>query len=203
MPYNYGFHGLGPFDALAKLENIDLKNEVREDSGLLIYYFATFHINRVIGSMNAMRWKYDHPFYRKNNRGEFVRAGSFSTGRPLQTFIFRVLLYSKILEAFKINFPLRINDQHIQLTAECFEQIQKEFKRQYPQGRFYVLIYPGYYASLSLMRYFDKKGIRYLDYSKLFSRKDPQYYLAEEDRHPSALANQKLAEAIVGDLRLR
>ncbi len=204
MPYNYGFIGHGPFDALAKLENIDLKNEVREDSGLLIYYFATFHISRVIGSMNTMSSKYDDPFYRKNNRGEFVRAGSFFTGRPLQTFIFRVLLYSKILEAFKINFPLRINDQHIQLTAECFEQIQKEFKRQYPQGRFYVLIYPGSIRILpSVMRYFEEKGIRYLDYSKLFSTKDPQYYLAEEDRHPSALANQKLAEAIVRDLRLQ
>ncbi len=53
------------------------------------------------------------------------------------------------------------------------------------------------------MRYFEEKGIRYLDYSKLFSTKDPQYYLVEEDRHPSALANQKLAEAIVRDLRLQ
>jgi len=49
--------------------------------------------------MVEMRWKYDHAFYKKNNRGEFVRAGSFFTGRPLQTFIFRVLLYSKILLA--------------------------------------------------------------------------------------------------------
>jgi len=136
MPYNYGFPGLGPFDALAKLENIDLKNEVRENNGLFIYYYPSFHISRVIGSMVEMRWKYDHAFYKKNNRGEFVRAGSFFTGRPLQTFIFRVLLYSKILEAFEINFPLRINDQHIQLTAECFEQMQKELKRQYPQAGF-------------------------------------------------------------------
>jgi len=204
MPYNYGFHGHGPFDVLAKLENIDLKNEVREDSGLFIYYFARFHILRVIGAMHSMRFKYDDPFYKKNNRDEFVRAGSFSTGRPLQTFTFRVLLYSKILEALNISFPLRISDQHIQLTAECFEQIQKEFKKQYPQGEFYVLIYPENKGINSrLMPYFEEKGIRYLNYSKLFPREDPQYYLAEEDRHPSALANQKLAEAMVRDLRLQ
>ena len=36
-PYNFAFHGHGPFDVLAQIESIDFSEEVRERHGVLLW----------------------------------------------------------------------------------------------------------------------------------------------------------------------
>ncbi len=203
MPYNYGFHGLGPFDVLAKIENIDFYKEVKEKFGILIYTYIDGHIHRTIGSMVVMGWMYDGAYYRNTEDGELVRAGSFETGRPILTAIYRILNKSKILKAFKINFPIRFKDHDIKLVAQAITKMQKEFKKKYPHSSFYLLIYPGSRHGKKLMEYLDEQGIQYLNYTKLFNAGEPRYYLSEEDLHPSPLAYQTISEKIVEDLNLK
>jgi hypothetical protein len=202
MPYNYGFHGLGPFDALAKIENIDFSKEVTEKNGIAIYTYMDGHIHRVVGSMIVMGWKHDEVYYRKADSGELVRMGTFETGRPFLTFIYSFLNKLEIFKALHINFPLTFSDHHIELTALCFQNMRDEFRKKYPYGDFYVVIYPGSRYSKLLTTYFNDKGIRFLDYSRLFNARDPKFCLAKEDFHPSALAYQTIAEKIVKDLHL-
>ncbi len=203
MPYNYGFHGLGPFDVLAKIENIDFSKEVKEKNGILVYTYIDGHIHRTIGSMIVMGWMYDGAYYRNTEDGELVRDGSFETGRPILTAIYKILNKSEILRALKINLPIRFKDRDIKLVAQTIIKMQKKFKRKYPQSSFIVLIYPGSMYGKKLMDYLDEQGIQYLNYTKLFNAGNPRYYLAEEDLHPSPLAYQTVSEKIVEELNLK
>jgi len=202
MPYNYGFSGEGPFDILAKIENIDFKNDVKEGNGISIYTFIDSHIHRTIGSASLMGSKFNDIYYRETNDGRLVRAGNFETGRPLLTTIYRILDKSKILKALRITFPMRIMEEHIKLTARTIQEMQHQFARKYPLGTFYVLIYPSLTYGKLLIPYLNEMGIKYLDYSDLFDRRDPRFRLAKEDGHPSPLAYRIIAERIIKDLRL-
>jgi hypothetical protein len=201
--YNYGFHGLGPFDVLAKIENLNFYKEVKEKHGILIYTYIDGHIHRTAGSMVVMGWMSDGVYYRNTKDEELVRDGSFETGRPILTAIYKILNKSEILKVLKINFPIRFKDRHIKLVAETITKMQKEFKKKYPHSSFYVLIYPGSRYGKKLMEYLDQQNILYLNYTTLFNASEPRYYLVEEDLHPSPLAYQTISGKIVEDLNLK
>lgn len=201
-PYNYGYHGLGPFDALAKIENIDFKNEVRETQGIIIYTFVSNHLNRLKGSMSTMVWHFNGAYYRKSSAGKLVRNGDFKTGRPIQTRLYTLLSKSRILEALKINLPPSIGDHDLKLFVQTCQAMDTITKEKFSQSAFYVVIYPGTRNSTRLIQYLNEGGIKYLDYSQLFDTSDPQFYLSKDDHHPTPLAYQLVAEQIVKDLHL-
>ena len=202
-PYNYAVHGHGPFDNLARLEGIDYENEIKEKQGLLIYMYIDPHVIRTIGGGFSMSWKTDDPYYKDNRDGKLVRHGSFKEGRPFLTPLYYMLSKSRLLKTFKIWFPMRISSKHIDLTVKTIEAMQDRFNSQYPDSKFYVVIYPGNHYANSIIETLREKGIRYLDYSNLFDIKNPEYSIRKEDEHPSVLAHRILGKKIVEDLQLK
>ncbi len=201
-PYNYGFHGLGPFDVLAVTEHTNFKEQIKEDNGLFVYTYIDGHLHRVAGSMRIMSWKRTEPFYRLID-GKLVRAGSFETGRPLLTKLYRFLAKSEILQTLKINFPLRFQRKHFELTALSLKNIETNIKKVYPDSRFLVLIYPSSLYPESLITELKKLNIDYLDYSKLFNRNTHPYAISVEDQHPSPFAYSVVAKKLAEDLNLQ
>jgi len=200
-PYNYGYHGLGPFDALAKIENINFKNEVRETQGIIIYTFMSDHLNRLMGSMSTMVWHFNGAYYQKSSAGKLVRNGDFKTGRPIRMRLYTLLSKSRILEALKINLPSRIGDYDLKLFVQTCQAMDTMIKEKFPQSAFYVVIYPRTNSD-RLVQYLKEAGIKYLDYTQLFDRSDPKFSLSVDDHHPTPLAYQLVAEQIVKDLHL-
>ncbi len=202
-PYNYGFHGNGPFDILAKWETEDLSKQVKEKKGIILYTFIDNHIRRLVGSTALIEWNKDRVYYRAAKSGELIRAGSFMSARPFLMKTYKFLSELRLLKVFKIEIPGEIRNKDIELAARVIEAIQHRAAEQFPGTPFYVVFYPRMEYTKKLIPYLEKKNIRYLDYSQLFNRRKPEYYLSEEDKHPSALAYQTLARAIVKDLNLR
>ena len=200
-PYNYGYHGLGPFDALAKIESLDFKKEVRETQGVIIYTFMSGQLNRLMGSMSTRVWHFNGAYYQKSATGKLVRNGDFKTGRPIQTSIYSLLSKSRILEALKIDLPPKIGDYDLKLFVQTCQAMDTIIKEKFPQSAFYVVIYPGT-NSVRLAQYLKEGGIKYLDYTQLFDASNPKFYLHEYDHHPSPLAYQLVGEQIVKDLHL-
>ena len=66
-----------------------------------------------------------------------------------------------------------------------------------------MVIYPGSDFEENVRKELKNKNVIVLDYSNLFSASDPRYVLAPEDKHPSALAIQTLADRLVKDLALQ
>lgn len=200
MPYNYGYEGLGPLDMLAKAENINFKQEVKESQGTVVYTFIDDHINRAIGSMSVMSFMSDGAYYKLNDNGKLSHEGTFKTGRPVVTSIYRLLDKSRILKALNIGIPPRHTKQHYMLTAKAIEQTKERIKKIYPESNFYVLLFPGEKLGEKLKGYLEERQIVYLDYINLYDVEDPRYTLSPIDGHPTAFANQAVARQMVKDL---
>jgi len=138
----------------------------------------------------------------KNKDGTLIRKGNFETGRPVITTIYKIIDKSRILKILGISIPPRIGNSDIKLASEAIQQMKIAFNEKYPNGEFYALIYPGSIFAKEIIAHLNRLGVRYLNYSHLFIRNDPNYCLAREDLHPSALAYKTIAQTIVKDLRL-
>jgi hypothetical protein len=202
QPHNYGFHGHGTSHMLRKMQSQTLQHEVVEKEGILVYLFLDFHISRVIGSM---RWVAGsgklHPYYDLNARDQVAYEGSFVQGRPFLQRAYERFSKSALLGVFGIDFPPVIAERHIHLTARIIGEARDLYKEQFPLGEFYVVVFPSSLYGDNLIRELKDKDIKILDYSKLFDRHDPKYFLAAEDRHPNALAYEIVARRLAHDLR--
>src|SRR5919106_2288138 len=201
--YNYGFHGYGPQQLLARLETQDLRTQVAEPNGSLVYLFIDTHVNRAIGSMVVYTgWADTAPYYRPGPDGALVRDGTLTTGRPLTAILYSILGRSQVLKRWKLDVPLAITDRHIDLTARILAASAQRFREQFGAGgRFVVVIYPGSQHAVRLGRALERHGVEFLDYSALFNHADPAYAIPN-DWHPTAWAHRRLSEQLVTDLGL-
>jgi hypothetical protein len=201
--YNYGFHGYGPQQLLARLETQDLRAQVAEPDGTLVYLFIDAHVNRAIGSMVVYTgWADTAPFYRPGRDGALVRQGTLTTGRPITSILYSILGSSQVLKRLHVDVPLTISERHIDLTARILAASEERFRQQFGKGRFVVVIYPGSIHAVRLGRALERHGVEFLDYSALFDAADPVYAIPN-DWHPSPRAHRRLAEQLVRDLGLR
>ena len=204
MPYNYGFHGDSPAEMLAKLESGTLFSEVQKEEGLLIYLFMDAHVPRVAGAMSiAASWGKNRPYYVLGGNGEPRRQGNFTTGRPVLSKIYGILAQSKLLKLLKIDFPPRMTERHIEMTARLIEKSARLYHKQFPKGRFVVVLHPvSFRYGTRLLRYLKAMHLEAYDCRGLFDASRPEYVLSPEDLHPNSLADAELAKQIVKDLKL-
>jgi len=199
-PYNYGFHGGGPADALMKFDRRQLSEEIDETGGLLIFLFIGQHIGRTIGSMHVTgSWGGEKIHYDLTPSGDLVFQGSFETARPLRTYLYRQIYRSNILRLLGVDLPI-YSKRHAEFTARVLEELSARYKQQFPEGEFYVVFYPEYERSADMIRELEARQIKYLDYQldqdSAFLERIPI------DNHPTAAAYRALAEAVVRDLEL-
>ena len=200
-PYNYAFHGGGPFEALARVEHVDFDAEVAEKSGVAFYVFIDDHVNRVINASNVASWHSNEVHYARRPDGTFVHDGTFHQVEPWRTRLAQFVFSSRVLRYIGVQMPMKVTPEHVQLTIDALGAVAKRFGARFPGSQFYVVIYPGSQWHAELVKGLGKLGVRTLDYHDLFKREDPRYHLGE-DRHPSAEAHRTLAAAIVRDLDL-
>lgn len=199
-PYNFGFHGDGPLDVMAKVENYDFSQEMNEKEGDLVYLFIDGHIDRVVGSMRVYSWGDRRPFYRKVG-DELLRDGNIVSAQPIRYHLLRWLAKSHILKALKIYRLGPRTERDAEYTAFVIEKFCETFRKKFPKARCFVVIYPGCQYSESIQTALENQaGIVVLDYSKLFEPEDPLYQILG-DRHPTPLANKVLAEKFIEDFQ--
>jgi hypothetical protein len=200
--YNYGFHGYGPQHLLARLETEDLRTQVAEAEGTLVYLFIDAHVNRAIGSMVVYTgWADTAPYYERGPDSALVRHGTLTTGRPMTSIVYSILGRSQVLKRWHLDVPPVITKRHVDLTARILAASAGRFRQQFGKGRFVVVIFPGSQHALRLGRALERHGVEFLDYSALFDAADPAYTIPN-DWHPSPLAHRRLAERLVMDLGL-
>ncbi|MFH1321667.1 MAG: hypothetical protein ABII90_13575 [Bacteroidota bacterium] len=199
-PYNFGFGGDGPFDALARVETTDFKSQIAEDTGIIIYVLPiNVHLERIFGSLDVSRWNGPRAYYQKGKDGLLVRSGTFSEHR---SFLKRLLLKSQILKYNNIKYLFSITENDIKFAALVINTFFAKFREKYSNAKVYILIYPWSKHKDLLVKYINKDYIKILDYTGLLDNYEPKYYLSEYDKHPSHLLNTILAEKIIKDLDL-
>jgi len=139
--YNYAYRGYGPHQMLKKLETYKLRNELNEDRGIAFFQYFTFHIPRVLGTMNYISWAGGSaPYYQLSSKGKLEYNGSFANGRFFKTFLYWVLGKSSILKYFDVDSPAKLVKKHYDLVCSTLAKSRDVFLDQFPDSRFIVVI---------------------------------------------------------------
>lgn len=198
-PYNFAYSGYGPHQMLARLETENAKNIVKENTGIGFYIYINDHVNRVLGTMTNYGYNGGQAPYYHQVDGQLKHDGLFKEGRKVRSWIFEQLLKSNILKLFKIGYPFKITEQDYELTAEVMAEASRDYKKQFGNDNFYVIIYPTTIDSSLIINLLKQKGVKVLDYSKLFNPLEKGYAIPD-DEHPTALANEILIKQLVKDI---
>ncbi|MHA2131433.1 MAG: hypothetical protein ACW99L_15825 [Promethearchaeota archaeon] len=204
--YNYGVSGYGPHQTLALLEGERLPLEGDSKRGLAIYIFIRHHIHRAIGDTSTS-WGYNSPFYYLDKNGQLQRKGSFHSGRPTKTKIYRVFLRvkekSNFLKLIDLNFPLKISESDVRLTYEILAESKKRYEEKF-NGTFFVLIHPLPHQDENtkhLIKLLEENNINILDYP--IENPDQYEILPGVDNHPNAKFNKFLSDKLIPELKIR
>ena len=201
-PYNFAYSGYGPHQMLARLEIGSPKKIVKESDGIAFYIYINDHVNRAIGTMTNFGYNGGNaPYFHKVGK-ELKHDGLFRDARKIRSWFYEAMLKSNILKLFKIGYPFRISETDYELTAEIMAQSSREYKKQFGNDNFYVIIYPTTVDSSLIISLLKQKGVKVLDYSKLFNPTDKKYAIPY-DEHPTALANEILIKELVKDINLK
>jgi len=202
QPYNYGLSGYGPQQMLAKLQSDNLTDEVSETEGIAIYIFIDGHVERALGSMYVFNaWGDQMPYYTVDWRGNLVRRGNFTTGRPLISALYAALDQSEIARYYNVNIPPRLANRHYGLAARVMAEARDVFRAKFNSDDFYIVIYPdeGDYAE-DIIPHFERLGLNYLNYDERIKLSSEAGLSIVGDGHPTGRAHQMVAEWIVADL---
>jgi len=205
QPYNYGLSGYGPQQMLAKLQSDALAQEIPQKEGIAIYVFIDGHVERALGSMYVYNaWGDQMPYYTLNWRGNLVRRGNFTTGRPVISTLYSVLGKSEIASYFNVNIPPDLKDRHYRFAARVIAEARNTFRAKFNSDNFYVVVYPdeGDYLE-DLEPHFKEVGLNILNYDERMKLDVDRNLAIAGDGHPTGKAHQIVAEWVVQDLGLR
>ncbi len=195
--YNYGLGGYGTHQMLTQLEQQNFTKEINKTGGKAIYIFIPDHIRRTIGDMYwSYRYQWKQPYYKLNKNNELQRKGSFKTGRPITTKIYKTLRKSNIIKYYNINLPPK-RKTHTYLTYKIIEKSKEIYEEKF-NGTFYVLIHPlitEKKESKELKKLLTENNINILEYN-LPTKNYYEEYRISGDGHPNAKLNKKLAQKI-------
>ena len=198
-PYNFAYSGYGPHQMLTRFETESEKKIVKEHTGIAFYIYINDHVNRVIGTLTNFGYNGGEVPYFHMVGDQLKHEGLIKDTRKFRSWIFSQLLKSNILKLFKIGYPFKITEQDYELTAEVMAEASRDYKKQFGNNKFYVIIYPTTVNSSLIINLLKQKGVRVLDYSKLFNPLEKKYAIPY-DEHPTALANEVLIRHLIKDI---
>lgn len=206
--YNYSYLGWGPNNILRLVSRPGFSQEVKGQNGVAIYAFTDSQMTRIVGNLGLTRmipnWREFLPLYFLDENGKLQSQGMLAQGRPWETEVHRILARSSILNYFKIDLPTAYRERNFQLFTAILKDIKRVLVKEMGFQDFYVLFYPEQGLAGRLIDELDQAGIKSINYSEVIW---PAYaqpsHLPHEEVHPTAAAQEFLAEQILRDLPIR
>lgn len=190
--YNYAIGGSGPHMLLELLRTRSLTSQITQEKGTLVYLFHSLHPRRTVGTALNMSWLRDTPFYEEKNN-EMIKVGTLETSRPFRTWFLKGIRKLNEWGFLERDFP-SASRFDLQYFAKIIKASQKEFLRQFPKGKFIVYVHPLSHMDPKLRAYLKEKSIPVHEGKKL---EPSEYTLSPHDGHPSAKANEALAQELL------
>jgi hypothetical protein len=202
--YNFGFHGYGPHQMLAAIEQRRASSIVSEPVTAVVYQAIPAHVARSAG---RAPWDQRGPWYRLGTDGRVRFSGHFNDRISAQigALFSRSLTYQRI-----VGFERRISDADVTLFAAIVGRARDETARKFPGSAFFVLLW-GYQEDPlfeQLSAGLVDQGLTVVPIHGILPHyaDDPaRYQIGPHDKHPNVLAQRLIAEHItarvVGPLR--
>lgn len=204
-PYNFGFHGYGPHQMLAALEE-GLVGETVADCRVraVIYQAIADHAARAAGTRS---WDPHGPHYRLLPGGDVTRDGHFDDPDPppngflpfLEWKLGNQLGKSRILA--RILPPTIRLEEHLPLFVGIVDTSRRRVKAAWPAASFHVLLWDGTFSDQQLETVLGSLGREdvpvHLVGDILPPLPEGESYGIGNDGHPNRRAHRALAEYVV------
>ena len=106
---------------------------------------------------------------------------------------------SQLFKYLGLDLPVSPGKADFRLTAAIIGAAKTAYQENFGNDNFYVLIWPGATTGKQLIPYLEEQGIRYLDYFSSINFAEEKYQI-QGDGHPSASAQQAVAQLIAEDI---
>ena len=188
-PKNISVTGSGPNTMLSIVTN-ELKYEVGQKSGIFLFLYNDYHIERSNAFAMERQWLKDSPFYSENKKGVLIDQGPFKKAQPLRTYFYNIFVKTTQLFGLNLNFPRRTKT-HISYTCKLISQTRNQYLQNYPYGRFILYAHPFSPMGNTMKKCLLERGIEVL---KAQFKWSPQKHEIPFEGHPNATATKLVAK---------
>jgi hypothetical protein len=143
-----------------------------------------------------------------NPEGGVSYTGSFLQAHPWRLWLYRLLNREQCMKFYSVDLPTHLSDSDLRLTASILSAARDRFLDQFPGSRFYVVLFPEHFKpgvrvfpSARMLPFLEEQKINYVDLSAAVDLKLPGMTI-EQDGHPTAKADDLVAQRLVKDLGL-
>ena len=158
-PYNYGVPGGAVQNMYHKLSTEDLTGQIKESSGIAVYWYFGFHTNRVVGGMPGFnKWADTTACYELEN-DTLVLRGNFRQAHPWRSFLYDMLYLSSTCRYVGFYLPVAHTEKHYDTAALMLLESIRLFKAQFPKSDFIVLFWNGKVPYLPVMERLNTQGV--------------------------------------------
>ena len=204
---NLSFRGFSPAQALSYLKFIHLKKEIPQEKGVFIYHFFPFHINRLLGYNDFLAWSEGYaPYWDWNEGWQF--KGLFKDDPEYKIKI--LALTNPISKSQRKNRKHRVviknyPQEDLNKLGSFFVEMQRAYKKLYPQGRFVILLSPffgesGLNTRSFLGDYLGKENIEVWDEGMVLNKPEGRWQIPG-DGHMNEEAYVYLRDFILRQLK--
>lgn len=195
--YNYGIpgSGLSTLYALTLMEN--LKKEINEPQGIVLYFYFDFDMNRLAQTLRGDGdfLSASQPELRENSDGGIQISSRSNLAFKIRKRFYDFLRKSYTLSYFNIDFP-KPSQRHFALFSRALSIMAQKYKSDYGAKEFIVVAYPnsGYYFP-ELKKKLEADKVRYIDFSdwRLGDIVEGRPYF-QCDMHPTAESHKVFAK---------
>jgi len=187
--FNFGFHGYGPHQMLAILEN-EMEKSIVSDTPpkYAVYQAIAGHVDRCAG---RAWWDQSGPRYRLNEKSEAIYQGPFQNF--LMSRFITVMTRSNLVRKWLSSSAKFTSIADIDLFIGIVNKSKSLFEKRYG-GQFYVLLWPSdsqlYKAILSKLK---TKQIKVIKIEDILSDIEKHRIRFPYENHPNQLAHDKIA----------
>jgi hypothetical protein len=195
---NYAFHGYGPHQMLARLEQEQPPGSAGCDAAVGVYQAIPAHVARSAG---VAAWDRHGPRYRLTGAGDVVRDGHFDSDPP--GAVRRALRLERSWAARRLWGPERaLRARDVELYLAIVERARSRFEERFPGGGFHVLLWgtAGERHHDAILAGLRRRGIRVHPVAAMlpgYAREPERYVLGPHDAHPNAEAHDRIAAYVV------
>ncbi|HED12355.1 MAG TPA: hypothetical protein ENI62_01625 [Gammaproteobacteria bacterium] len=197
LVYNFRFHGYGPHQMLAALEQGLVDDIIIQCTPrFTIYQSISAHVGRVAGYSS---WDAHGPYYKIEN-GEAVYQRHFDDGKFSPDFLAKQLKKSYIYNQYILSQTGKLDDEMIALTVAVVRKSRHLFEQKYPGNKFHIILWDEsgklfpvetVYIYNKLKQEYETVGIpvHYIaDMLPNYLDNVEPYTIHEQDLHPNAYA---------------
>lgn len=199
--YNFAFHGYGPHQMLAQLEQSVVQRTIACQPQHAIYQAIVPHIARVAG---RAFWDKHGPRYRITSGHQVVLSGHFDD-TPAAAVITALRLREMQIYTHLLGDLRPYSDADIELYLDVVQQARDAFEREYPGGKFHVLLW-HYRGDRVYDQVMNGLRARQLDVRSVdailpqYAAHPEIYQIGAHDAHPNARADDLIADYVLKDI---